>query len=176
MPLFFFPCRDQSEMANRERGKNALQAAFFFSGGILNIPHGEHGEKGLFFKRQRQTATRATEQHRTRGENKPIQARQRANPTDNTAHGENAPKTPEKGDRANAHGGRAGATTAGARRGSPRSADGAPSPHHHAHTLIREGKLSQNCCSGLFPRPRWATTEIAGGFFHLRIFPKADRM
>lgn len=137
--------RDQRHRAKRHRPregqKNALQAAFFFLVVFSYIPHGEHGEKGLFFKRQRQTETRAIAKHAPRVENNGIGAHETPRHNKDTTHGANAPKTPKKGDTRNAHGGRAGATTAGARHGSPRSADGATYRHHHAHTRPREGKL-----------------------------------
>lgn len=132
MPLFFFPCRDpRRERANRERGKNAIASGFFFSGVFSYSPHGEHGEKGLFFKPQRQTATRAIAQHGTRRENKPIQARQTPRPNKAPPTAQTTRKRPKKGNRANAHGGRAGQTTDGRReRGAPSTEI---SPPHQPH-------------------------------------------
>jgi hypothetical protein len=97
-PAFLFSLAEIHARGQTARGaKNALQAAFFFLGVFSYIPHGETRQKGRKIERQRQPHTQRATQHAPRGENNAIGAHETPRPTNNTTHGANAPKTPEKG-------------------------------------------------------------------------------
>lgn len=117
MPLFFFPCRDQRERANRERGKKRLASGFLLFGGILIYPTRRTRRKGAFFKRE--TATATSESNATRATGQKKRHRSARNATPHRQHHPRAKRhenARKKGERGNSpterhHGSRAGATT-----------------------------------------------------------------
>lgn len=105
MPLFFFPCRDQRERANRERGKKrALQAVFSFWGCIYLSPtakRAKNGEKSRENGNRTRNAQRNTAHGAKISPYKPIKHH---TPPTTPPTARTTRKRPKKGDRENAHG------------------------------------------------------------------------